>query len=37
MFVFEFDEALFRFAENTPAFAPLFQLAPRMRAPPSGP
>lgn len=30
MFVFEFERALFRFKAKTPAFAPLFQLPPRL-------
>ena len=32
MFVFEFDGALFALKANTPAFASLFQLPPRITA-----
>lgn len=32
MFVFEFEGALFKFRLKAPAFAPLFQLPPRMNA-----
>lgn len=30
MLTFEFDRALFRFRENTPALEPLFQFPPRI-------